>query len=296
LKWLEIGLTVEEELVEPVADVLSRHIPGGVAISPLNLKQDDTPRLVAVRAYLERSPGLEELRQAIERDLWYLSRIRPFSPPKFRWIEGKNWEEAWKEHFRPMLIGRSLRLQPAWLDFQEDDRRTVLVDPGMAFGTGAHPTTQLCLELLEDHIRPEDLVADLGCGSGILSIAAIRLGADRCLAYDIDPQSVTATRNNAELNRVGQRIQVRLGSIDELKTDALEHGPLRLVVANIVLKVLCDMLDSGLGEVIMPEGRLILSGVLAEQVDELIEKGRSHGIELLDLREQEDWRALVLGK
>lgn len=292
MKWLEVSLRVHEELSEPVAEVLGRHARGGVALS-----QDDPARaIVDVRGYMQADDQLPEARAALERDLWYLGRIRPLPAPEYIWIEDSDWAEAWKAHFKALLVGRRLRVQPAWLPLPDDDRITILIDPGMAFGTGTHPTTQLCLELLEDYVRPGDGLADLGCGSGILSIASAKLGAARCLAYDTDPQAVAICQENAAVNSVQDRVVARVGSLPELLSDAEGLQAPRVILANIYLSVLCDMLDHGLEPTGGPSGCLVLSGILDEQEPELLAAARRHGLQLVETRRRGEWRALVFAK
>ncbi len=218
----------------------------------------------------------------------------PCPTAEFRWVEEKDWAEAWKENFRPLLIGRRLRIQPAWLPSPPDNRLAVFVDPGMAFGTGTHPSTQFCLEHIEDNVRPGDLIADLGCGSGILSIAAVKLGADKSLAFDTDPTAVAVCQENALRNDVSQHIQAKLGSLDELKDELRGKTLPRLVVANIFLSVLTDMLRNGLHQAMADNGRLILSGVLGPQVDELLGETASVGLQTVDVRTRGEWSAVLL--
>lgn len=296
MKWLEISLTVEIELAEPVAEVLARHAPGGVALSSLVPGDEPLKQQVTIRAYVRADDKVDQVRERIEHDLWYLGRIRPLPDPEFGWVEEEDWEEAWKESFHPLLIGRRLRVQPAWLAKPPDDRLPIFIDPGMAFGTGTHPSTQLCLEAIEDTIRPGDLVADLGAGSGILSIAAIKLGARRSLAFDTDPATVSVCRENAERNGVSPQVEASEGSLDELKVSLNGQSLPQLVVANIFLSVLKDMLDDGLGEVVGEGGRLIVSGVLQNQLDELLEHAGAVGLETVDIRTREDWVAVLFKK
>jgi ribosomal protein L11 methyltransferase len=293
LKWLQIGLTVEEELAEPVAEVLSRHAPGGVALSPVDPGQESGPSLIEIHAYVEADEKTDAVRQRVERDVWFLGRIRPLPDPEFTWIEDSDWEDAWRDHFSPLLVGRSLRIQPAWLESPSDDRLDVFIDPGMAFGTGTHPSTQLCLELLEELVRPNDLIADLGCGSGILSIAAIKLGAAQSLAYDTDPIAVSVCGENALANQVGDHVQARLGSLDELIQDTRQSGPPQVILANIYLNVLTDLLDGGIGTVLAETGKLILAGILQSQADDLAAYAQRLGMKLVQARQREDWTALV---
>ena len=203
MSWLEVSLNVNGELAEAVADVLARFAPNGVVVeNGVYFKDADDPGTsldeVNVRAYLPVDGKLEETRQRLEEALWHLGSIQPLPEALFTPIADQNWMEAWKEHYKPIPVGEKLIIVPAWLESPDATRIPIRIDPGMAFGTGTHPTTQLCLEPLEKYIQPGMDVIDVGCGSGILSIGALKLGAGRALAVDIDQAAVDATRENAD--------------------------------------------------------------------------------------------------
>jgi len=294
VSWLEVSLTVDGELAEAVADLLARHATGGVAIESAlegeEAAQPDTP--VIVRAYLPADETLEERRTSVEQGLWHLGMIHPLPAPGYRSVAEEDWSEAWKEHYHPIRIGRRLLVLPAWLPSPNEDLLPIVLDPGMAFGTGTHPSTQLCLAALEDHLHPGDEVVDLGCGSGILSIAAVRLGARRVLALDIDPLAVRITHENAERNGVASQITVRAGSL----ADLLDASPpvADLMVANILAPVLDEMARQGLARAVRPGGVLILAGVLDVQAEGLEATCLAHGLERLEQRQAGEWRALIL--
>ncbi|HND49228.1 MAG TPA: 50S ribosomal protein L11 methyltransferase, partial [Anaerolineales bacterium] len=195
MNWLEVSLTVNGELAESVADVLARFAPNGVmteqGVRFVNDEDEGTATgPITVRAYLEVNDQLEETRQKLEESLFYLGMITPVPNPTYKQIADQNWMEAWKQHYKPILIGEGLLILPAWLENPDPKRIPIKIDPGMAFGTGTHPTTQLCLELMERSVSSNwKLVIDVGCGSGILSIAALKLGADKVLGVDIDMES-----------------------------------------------------------------------------------------------------------
>lgn len=165
MNWLEVSLTVDGELAESVADVFARFAPNGVMTEQgvkFNNEEDEGTATgpITVRAYLEVNDQLEEARQKLEESLFYLGMIQPLPIPVYKQIADQNWMEAWKQHYKPILIGQRLLILPAWLQNPEPTRIPIKIDPGMAFGTGTHPTTQLCLELMEKsfvgarHARP----------------------------------------------------------------------------------------------------------------------------------------------
>ncbi len=164
----------------------------------------------------------------------------------------------------------------------------LLMNPGMAFGTGTHPTTQLCLALLEDHLKPDDTVLDLGCGSGILSVAAAKLGARSVLSADIDAESIRATNENAQANGVADKIETRLGSLASVGGLKFEVS-----VANILAIVIVKLLGEGLAQTLAPNGLLIVSGILAEQADHVVAALNNAGLNVIDIRQNGDWVALA---
>ena len=173
---------------------------------------------ITVRAYLEVNDQLEETRQKLEESLFYLGMIKPLPAATYKQIADQNWMEAWKQHYKPILIGQRLLILPAWLESPEPKTIPIKIDPGMAFGTGTHPTTQLCLELMElsTDNYPLSTVIDVGCGSGILSIAALKLGASKVLGVDIDIESVKNSRENADTNEIGEELILGQGSVTEV--------------------------------------------------------------------------------
>lgn len=320
MNWLEISLTVDGELAESVADVLARFAPNGVMTEQgvkFNDEEDEGTATgpITVRAYLEVNDQLEETRQKIEESLFYLGMIQPVPTPTYKQIADQNWMEAWKQHYKPILIGQRLLILPAWLQNPEPNRIPIKIDPGMAFGTGTHPTTQLCLELMEKHFVsresgigssktspnsrisiPEYRVIDVGCGSGILSIAALKLGASKVLGIDIDIESVKNSRENADVNEIGDELIVGQGSVTEVLNGQFEFNSAPLVVANILAPVLIRLFDAGLADLIEPNGKIILSGILSHQTESVIEAAQAKGLVKDEVRQINDWAAVLLSK
>lgn len=295
MRWLEVSLTVTGELAEPVADLLARHVPGGVALEAERGESGAAPAPgdVVVRAFLPLDDRVAAQRTQIEEGLWHLGQIAPLPRPAYREIAEQDWAEAWKTHYHPIPVGRRLLVLPAWLPVPQGDRLPLILDPGMAFGTGTHPSTQLCLAALEEHLQPGATVLDLGCGSGILGIAAARLGAARVVALDTDPVAVEATRQNAARNGVSEVIEAAEGSL-EAALDLLGPSPSELTMANILSSVLETMLRDGLARTVGPDGVVILSGILADQVESMTRVAEAMGLRLLATLSDADWRALVL--
>ena len=303
MNWLEISLTVDGELAEAVADVFARYAPGGVVAERGITYQDaddpGTPKdEVVVRAYLPADERLEETRQRLEQGLSYLGMIQPLPSPTFTPIKDSNWMEAWKEHYRPISVGEKLIIVPAWMDSPDKTRIPIKIDPGMAFGTGTHPTTQLALELMEtviDEYSPSTVI-DVGCGSGILSIAALKLGAQTALGVDIDIESVKNSRENADKNGIGEEFIIGQGSVTELLDGKFPYKQAPLVVANILAPIILRLFDDGLADLAEPGGTVILSGILQEQEGKILEAAQAQGLILNEREQMGDWVALLLTK
>ncbi len=302
--WLEVSLTVDGERAEAVAEVLGRYLPDGVVIESTAVTAgpaDENGEAVGplrVCGYIPAGDTLEDTRHKIEQGLWYLGRISPLPEPQYKMIQEVNWMEAWKEHYHPIPVGQRLLILPAWIAPRDDGRIPIRIDLGMAFGTGTHPTTQLCLALAEEYFdtlkyREGIRVIDVGCGSGILSIAGLLLGAERALGVDIDAEAIHASGENAALNGVSDRLEVRLGSVTEVISGISRIQDAQLVFANILAPILVQLLDLGLGKLVTPDGCLILSGILAEQSQRVIEELNKHGFPLVKLQQIGDWVALT---
>jgi ribosomal protein L11 methyltransferase len=225
--------------------------------------------------------------------------------PMVQWhlIDEEDWSSSWKNHWQPQEIGDRFLINPAWLPMPENsDRLVIRLDPGVAFGTGAHATTQLCLESLEMRIdlSPSDqpnsdldsdlIVADIGCGSGILSVGALMLGATRAYAVDTDPLAVKATLENREMNRVEvDRLIAAEGSVDRLK--ALVAGPVDGILCNILAEVIIDLIP-GMSEIAKPTTWGILSGILLDQVKPIADTLEQHGWVVATLWRRQEWCCL----
>ena len=313
-KWLEISLTVDGELAEAVADLLARFAPNGV-MTEQGVKFADSADPgspagpIVVRAYLEMDEHIEETRHKLEESLFYLGMIQPIPSPVYRQITDQNWMEAWKQHYKPVLVGERLIILPVWLDSPEPERISIKIDPGMAFGTGTHPTTQLCLAFMEEiinetgawtktesgtdlnHLPPR--VIDIGCGSGILSIAALKLGVRTALGVDIDIESVKNSRANAEQNGIGEKFIIGQGSVMDVLDGKFPFRSAPLVVANILAPIILRLFETGLAGLAESGGKLILSGILQEQEDNVLNTARAKGLVLEARKQMGDWVALL---
>jgi len=307
-RWLEVSLEVDGELAEAVADVLSRYVSNGVVVESgvtfTDEEDEGTPvGPLRVYGYLAVDEGLEENGEnsrrlhRLQEALWHLGQISPLPEPTYRPVHDEDWMAAWKQHYHPIPVGRKLLVLPAWLEPSDARRTAVRIDPSMAFGTGTHPTTQLCLEMVEKYTLPGLPVIDVGCGSGILSIAALLLGAGHALAVDVDSQAVRSTRENAAANRVDGRLETGQGSVADIRQGRFSRQQAPLVLANILAPVIIRLFDDGLADLVAPMGEpgvLVLSGILAEQAEGVLRAARAHGLELEEQVQSGDWVALVM--
>lgn len=286
MEWLEVSVTVENEIAEAVAGVLSRYAQQGVAIEAGPDGWDAGP--VVVRAYLPADDDLPINRRHVEEALWHMGRIQPIPAPTFRIVAEEDWAEAWKERLTVMHIGQRLVIRPSWLEYTPAaDEIVIQLDPGMAFGTGLHPTTRMCLAALEELVQPGMGVLDLGCGSGILAIAAARLGARHVLAVDNDPVAVQTARENVAANGVHQIVNVVHGSLAEAA------GNYDLVVANILARTIAEMIQEGLAKHVDAGGTIVASGILEGQEQEIIAALEREGLAPVEQRRIEDWMCLL---
>ncbi len=296
-KWLEVSLSVDGEAAEATAELLQRYGYQGVAVEhegipPDKLDEDELPEAprMTVRAYLPDDERVESLKQQLEKALGYMNMMYPMPQPIYRVVDEQDWAEAWKAHYQPVRIGQKLLIRPLWVDIDVPEGAVeVALDPGMAFGTGTHPTTQLCLESLEANVKHGQKILDLGTGSAILAIAAAKLGAGHVLALDIDPVAVEVAAKNAAENGVGDKIDVQEGSLETVLTSARRFD---MIVVNILARVIIQMCDMHLGDTVRPGGLAIFSGIIREQADDVEAALRRTGLVPMLRRTQGDWVAI----
>lgn len=301
-KWLEAALFCSGELAEAVAEVFSRYVPNGVLLNSVTVfdqaDQEEKPTgEMQVVAYFPFDEQSEDIRQKLDRAVGYLGQIVPLGSVSYQVIDDQNWMEAWKTCYEPLRLGKNLIVLPEWVDQSlAEGRLPIIISPDMAFGTGTHPSTQLCLIALEKHGCAGKNVFDIGCGSGILSIAAVRLGADTVLGIDNDPVAIPSCFRNAELNGMDGRIAFEVGThLDILsRSDQMRQAP--VVLANILAHVLVEMLETGLADTIANQGILILGGILEHQAPSVIDAATSAALTHIDTLQEEDWVVLVFTK
>jgi ribosomal protein L11 methyltransferase len=303
--WLELSVEADVEAVEAVSEILGRVAPGGSSVEPafelveegLGARIDPT-RPSIVRAYVPaRDPAAAERAAAEAAEaLGHLQAfgLRPIGELTTRIVHEADWAEAWKAHFPVLRIGRRIVIKPTWLDHAPAPDDIVLdLDPGMAFGTGLHPTTRLCLAGIEDAADRGDIdgarVLDVGCGSGILAIAAAKLGAASVLGVDTDPIAIEATVANAERNGLADRITARAGSLPS------GEPAYDVVLANLIASVLIA-LAVPLRDELRPGGSLLASGIFVDREREVREAFAAAGLEVASRLVEGDWVALMAAR
>jgi len=313
---IELSVVVDSEAAEAVSELFNRYnggsyeddseageaSGGGAVIEATGFDDDEQTyegaHRFVVKTFIKPGQRGQAIREQIEDGLWRLSLIYPIpAKPDARPVREEDWANAWKKFYKPLRVGHHVVLKPSWEEFIPlPDDIIIELDPGMAFGTGLHPTTRLCIAGLEDVVQPGDAVLDVGTGSGVLAIVAAKLGATAILGTDIDPIAVQVARENAVINGLTP------GGIIDLRQESIPAGMaghFQVIVANILAEVLAGLFDGKYGNVPLAEplakgGAMILSGIIADKVDIVIEAATRHGLHLVDRKQETDWVALVM--
>ena len=284
MAWQELSITVPHEYVEPISYLFGRY---GKGVSTELAGEGK----VLLRTYL--TTGSRQRMARIDVGIRLVGAIEPIGDLEIRKLpEDEDWMESWKSHFRILRIGKRLVIKPTWLELDftaSPDDIVIEIDPGIAFGTGYHPTTDTCLQAMEQHIAPGMTVLDLGTGSGILTIAAIKLGAGLVTALDIDSQAVTAARRN--FRRLGINKQVRLGQ-GSVPHPTAPAGDFDLAVANISARGVADRCPF-IFTALKPGALFIASGLLNTQKEEVAAVAGPLGFSLISEWPQEEWTTLL---
>ena len=297
-KWLEFSIEVDQDMADMVGNVLIGILPAG---------------LVSERVFEEVFPHeLDQVKGPIrifgfypeEEDLIYRERILEalnglkdkvdLPDPIFSSLENKNWAAAWQERYQPIPVGDRLIVVPSWLENPDLERIPIYIDPGMAFGSGTHETTRLTLAMLEKCLTEQSHteLIDVGCGSGILSIAAAKLGVERILGVDSDPEAIRVSRENAKKNNLKKTIAFHTGSVQEILSEIFSLPRATLVVANIIAPILEELFEEGLGDIVSPDGHLVLSGILEDQLPAILNRLEQSDFKVRNTLRQGEWVAV----
>ena len=297
-KWIELAVVCDHEAVEPVAELFARYGHNeAVAIEePFTQEQDgdnvavDPTRPVTVRTYLPEEADVASVIEQVQKGLWALGQIREVGELSVVERDEEDWANAWKQFYTPLRVSERFVVRPPWFSYDpEGDQIVLTLDPGMAFGTGMHPTTRLALRAIERLPLQGRSVLDVGTGSAILAIAAHRLGAEMVDGNDIDPMSIRVARQNLELNDASQAIRLEVGSLGK---DSGFTGTYDVVIANIIARVLVQ-LSAEIRHAARPGGTIVLSGIIEPKEALVREAYEPFGCQLKSRDQIEDWVSLV---
>ena len=305
--WLEVTLPVPAAELDRVCEVLTANGMTGLVVEEEQeflrfleqnrqywdyVDEDLTRRMKGASRVKFYVPDSEDGQKQLRR---YLTGLEQYEPQTVS-LREEDWATSWQKYYRPIPVGKQVYIVPDWMRGEPvpDGRTPLYLDPGLTFGTGSHPTTQLCLELLEEALRPGDRVLDLGCGSGILAIAALVLGASQAVGVDIDPKAADAALENGLLNGVGSdRLSVYAGDVltDKKLAARLWPGQNRVVLANIVADVIIP-LSAKAGEFMAGDGVFLTSGIIDGRQDEVAAALEANGFAVTRHLERGGWHAL----
>lgn len=310
MDWLEISVTTDGEAAEAVVELFNRFCQGKTAVeTPLDCFEhelDDAASegSVVVKAYLPVDASLPQLQRKLEEGLWHLSQLYPLPDPVSRRLGEQDWAEAWKKDYHLQRIGRRIVIVPTWEAYEPAAGEIVIrLEPGMAFGTGLHPTTRLCLQAMEDHLVSGSTVLDVGTGSGILAIAAARLGAGSVLALDADRSAVTVAQENVTQNGAAPPVVVQHGTLrggdavpryfaPDNHLDLLAGGQFDLILINILAPVIVSVAPE-LAARLKPSGKVIAAGLIETQERDVVHAFQAVGLFPVERAQDKDWVALV---
>lgn len=304
--WTEIAVTVDTKDIDTAGDIANMVVPYGIFIEDYSALEEETMQIAHIdlieESLLEkdRTKGIIHVyinpeENPLESTSFIAERLNALGIKHEITISDckvEDWQNNWKQYFHPMPIGKKLLIRPVWEDnYDAGDRKVLDIEPGLAFGSGSHPTTQLCLETLENYITPDSTVLDIGCGSGILSIAALLLGARSAFGVDIDSLAVKTAKANALQNGFGDdKFTVVQGNLSDKV-----NGKFNVVVANIVADIIMEF-NKTVGDFLTDDGVYITGGIIESREDEVLFSFAQNGFEVTDRFENNGWLVFVLKK
>lgn len=310
-EWKEFSVEINNEAAEAVSSIFTELGSSGVSISDRNdflqmpeygkdtlweLNEDDFPKDgVIIKGYFTEHDDLDEIKKELTRKIKKLEdygiKITHLDISDSD-VKEEDWSTAWKKYYHPVNVTRFLTIVPQWETYDKrfKDERIVYLDPGLAFGTGTHPTTQLCIQALETCVYPEVKIFDVGTGSGVLSIVADLYGAKEVRAYDLDEVAVTSARDNIKLNHLENTIDVRANNLLKDVNDKAD-----IIVANILTEVILPFIPDAY-EHLEDDGLFITSGIILNKKDEVIDSLIDHDFEILQVNQMKDWIAIIAKK
>lgn len=309
MKWIEVQVKTTTEAEDIVSNILYDLGANGLAIEDpkdiLELSQSKEdwdfidPSLIdldfegiLIKAYFSESEDLpdkiELIKQSIEKSSQYNIDDKALGEVIISEVNDNDWAESWKKYYKPKKIGNRIIIKPSWEEYEPKETDLIIeLDPGMAFGTGTHETTIMCAEALEKYMKSGNIVYDIGCGSGILSIVAAKLGADKVLGIDLDELCVKVSKENIELNHVENIVEIKKGNLLDIV-----HGKANIVVSNIIAEIIAGMTKE-LKDYLEKDGLFIGSGIIIEKIDLVKDSLEQNGFKILEIKKMNDWSCIV---
>lgn len=313
MKWLEIKITTSPEYEDLISAILYDLGAKGLDIKDpqdvIDITENQEKKdwdfidekllkldmgIIEIKTYFSEKEDLEKIKEKVIDKIEktpYLEKGIRYGEVEFDEIEDKDWSEEWKKGYKPMRVGKNVVIKPSWEEYEEKENDLVIeLDPGMAFGTGDHETTYMCIEAIEEYIKKGDLVYDVGCGSGILGIAASKLGAEKVIGVDLDPVCVDVSNENVKRNNVEDNVNILHGNLLDVVKDKAD-----LVVANIIAEIIVDLSDD-LSNYLKLNGMFIGSGIIIEKIDMVVEALEKNNFKILDIRKMNGWSCVIARK
>ena len=305
--WIEVRVITKSEALEPVSGIFYGLDCKGVAIEDPNdiLEREQGPltwdfadinvlehkgEVAVVKAYFSEEDNMEEVLEYINKKMAELKELgidTGLAKVESEKMYEEDWANNWKKYYKPTKIGERIVVKPTWEEYNATDDELVLeLDPGMAFGTGTHETTRMCIQALDKYVKEDSTVFDVGCGSGILAIAAAKLGAKKAVGVDLDPVAVESAKENVGFNNL-DNIEILYGNLVEVI-----EGKADIVVANIIAEVIC-ILTEDVKRVLKEDGYFITSGIIHDRVDMVTTKLKETGFEIVEVNKDGEWNCIV---
>ena len=305
--WIEVRVITKSEALEPISGIFYSLDCKGVAIEDPNdiLGREQGPltwdfadinvlehkgKVAVVKAYFAEEDNIEDVLAYVNERLAELKEMGldlGEAKVEHEKMHEEDWANTWKQYYKPSKVGEKIVVKPIWEEYEAKNGELVVdLDPGMAFGTGTHETTRMCIQALERYVKEESTVFDVGCGSGILAIAAAKLGAKLAVGVDLDPVAVESSKENVEYNKL-DNIEILHGNLVEVI-----DGKADIVVANILAEIICILTDD-VKRVLKESGVFITSGIIHDRVDMVCEKLEASGFEVIEKNRDGEWNCIV---
>ena len=311
MKWTEIKVSTNSENEDIVSSILYDVGAMGLTIEDPNDIVELTKRVddwdfideslfqsefegIVIKAYYSELEDLKSIVEDVKNRLEIkpgLEGEKPLGKVIISTVDEKDWAESWKKYYKPTRIGKNIVIKPSWEEFEESPGDIIIeLDPGMAFGTGTHETTMMCAEALESYVKPSSNVFDIGCGSGVLSIVAAKLGAKKVIGVDLDEVCVKVSNENIMINNVENLIEVRKGNLLDVVNEKAD-----IIVANIIAEIIV-IVTGEIRDFLEDDGIFISSGIIIEKIPMVENALNENGFKILEIRKLNSWACIIASK